>query len=72
MAHYDAGRRGGVHLTTTRFLRTVKEEFYEITFRKKVYAELDDLQADLDAWVDHYNHVSYYTPRYVFEKSRLA
>ncbi|MET0106312.1 MAG: IS481 family transposase, partial [Sedimenticola sp.] len=26
-----------------RFHRTVKEEFYEITFRKKVYAELDDL-----------------------------
>ena len=38
-----------------RFHRTVKEEFYEITFRKKVYAELDDLQVDLDAWVDHYN-----------------
>lgn len=38
-----------------RFHRTVKEEFYEIAFRKKVYAELDDLQTDLDAWVDHYN-----------------
>ncbi|MDJ0657758.1 MAG: IS481 family transposase [Xanthomonadales bacterium] len=39
-----------------RFHRTVKEEFYEIAFRKKVYAELDDLQADLDAWVDRYNN----------------
>ncbi|MET0105011.1 MAG: integrase core domain-containing protein, partial [Sedimenticola sp.] len=39
-----------------RFHRTVKEEFYEITFRKKVYAELDDLQADLDAWVNLYNN----------------
>jgi len=39
-----------------RFHRTVKEEFYEIAFRKKVYAELDVLQADLDAWVDLYNN----------------
>jgi len=39
-----------------RFHRTVKEEFYEIAFRKKVYAELDVLQADLDAWVELYNN----------------
>ena len=36
--------------------RTVKEEFYEIAFRKKFYSDLEDLQADLDAWVDHYNN----------------
>ena len=39
-----------------RFHRTVKEEFYEITFRKKVYAELEDLQSDLDVWVNLYNN----------------
>lgn len=39
-----------------RFHRTVKEEFYEIAFRKRVYSKLEDLQADLDAWVDRYNH----------------
>lgn len=39
-----------------RFHRTVKEEFYEITIRKKVYAELEDLQSDLDAWIDLYNN----------------
>ena len=39
-----------------RFHRTVKEEFYEIAFRKKLYSKLDDLQADLDAWVESYNH----------------
>ena len=39
-----------------RFHRTVKEEFYEITFRKKVYAELAVLQADLDSWVEDYNN----------------
>jgi hypothetical protein len=38
----------------------VKEEFYEIAFRKKVYSELEDLQTDLDAWVEIYNYVPYY------------
>lgn len=38
-----------------RFHRTIKEEFYEITFRKKVYSDLETLQADLDAWVNDYN-----------------
>jgi transposase InsO family protein len=39
-----------------RFHRTVKEEFYEIAFRKKVYSDLADLQADLDASVEIYNN----------------
>lgn len=39
-----------------RFHRTVKEEFYEVAFRKKVYTTLEELQADLDAWIDHYNN----------------
>lgn len=39
-----------------RFHRTVKEEFYEIAFRKKVYSALDDLQADLHACVNTYNN----------------
>ncbi|MEM9742976.1 MAG: IS481 family transposase [Pseudomonadota bacterium] len=38
-----------------RFHRTVKEEFYEIAFRKKVYSDLNDLQLDLDRWVESYN-----------------
>ena len=39
-----------------RFHRTVKEEFYEVTFRKNLYTDLETLQADLDAWVDSYNN----------------
>ncbi len=38
-----------------RFHRTVKEEFYDIAFRKKVYRSLDELQADLDEWILYYN-----------------
>jgi len=38
-----------------RFHRTIKEEFYDIAFRKKIYSTLDDLQADLDDWMAYYN-----------------
>ena len=38
-----------------RFHRTIKEEFYEIAFRKKVYSDLETLQADLNEWVNDYN-----------------
>lgn len=38
-----------------RFHRTIKEEFYDIAFRKKVYGSLDELQEDLDQWMAYYN-----------------
>jgi len=38
-----------------RFHRTIKEEFYDIAFRKKIYRSLDELQKDLDQWIDYYN-----------------
>jgi len=41
--------------TRTKVHRTIKEEFYEITFRKKVYDSLEMLQTDLDQWVASYN-----------------
>lgn len=34
-----------------RFHKTVLNEFYRVTFRKKIYKTLDELQADLDAWL---------------------
>ena len=39
-----------------RFHRTVLDEFFREAFRKKFYASVDELQADLDAWLKHYNH----------------
>ena len=38
-----------------RFHRTIKEEFYDIAFRKKIYKSLEELQVDLDQWIDYYN-----------------
>ena len=38
-----------------RFHRTIKEEFYDVAFRKKIYSSLDELQIDLDQWMAYYN-----------------
>ena len=38
-----------------RFHQTCINEFYKITFRKKIYREIDTLQGDLDAFLEHYN-----------------
>ena len=38
-----------------RFHKTVLQEFYQITFRKKLYSTLEELQADLDVWLKFYN-----------------
>jgi hypothetical protein len=35
-----------------RFHKTILNEFYQVSFRKKIYATLEELRVDLDAWVD--------------------
>lgn len=39
-----------------RFHKTILQEFYQVTFRKKLYRTIEELQRDLDAWLAHYNH----------------
>lgn len=39
-----------------RFHKTILNEFYQVAFRKKIYTTLEDLQQDLDAWIERYNH----------------
>lgn len=39
-----------------RFHKTILNEFYQVAFRKKIYATLEELQIDLDAWIESYNH----------------
>lgn len=38
-----------------RFHKTILQEFYQVTFRKKIYLSMEQLQADLDQWMAHYN-----------------
>jgi Integrase core domain. len=39
-----------------RFHKTILQEFYQVTFRKKIYRNIEELQTDLDLWMAHYNH----------------
>jgi transposase InsO family protein len=39
-----------------RFHKTILQEFYQVTFRKKLYDKLEELQKDLDEWIKYYNN----------------
>jgi transposase InsO family protein len=39
-----------------RFNGTVLEEFFQPKLRSQLYESVETLQADLDAWLHHYNH----------------
>src|SRR2546427_10828959 len=38
-----------------RFHKTMLNEFSRVAFRKKIYRTLEELQADLDAWIEDYH-----------------
>ena len=39
-----------------RLNETLLDEFYSLAFRKKRYGSIEELQADLDEFMDYYNH----------------
>lgn len=39
-----------------RFHKTILQEFYQVTFRKKIYTDMEQLQTDLDVWINSYNN----------------
>ena len=54
-----------------RLNRTIKEEFYSIAFRKKLYTTLEDLQADLDEYIKFYNTERPHSGRYCYGKTPM-
>lgn len=54
-----------------RLNRTIKEEFYSIAFRKKLYTSLEELQADLDEWIEFYNNERPHSGRYCYGKTPM-
>src|SRR5258705_3188727 len=54
-----------------RFHRTGLDEFYRVAFRKKIYQTIDELQADLDAWVVEYNERRPHQGRWCFGKTPM-
>jgi hypothetical protein len=54
-----------------RFHKTMKEEFYEVAFRKKIYHNLDELQTDVDAWLAKYNQYRPHSGKYCYGKTPM-
>jgi len=54
-----------------RFHRTLKEEFYDVVFRRKLYHSLDELQTDVDAWIHYYNTQRPHSGRFCFGKTPM-
>ncbi len=54
-----------------RFHKTILHEFYQIAFRKKIYKSVEELQADLDAWLVKYNQELPHTGRYCYGKTPM-
>ena len=47
-----------------RFHRAIQDEFYAIALRKQLYTTLEELQTDLDEWVEQYNRERAHTGKY--------
>lgn len=54
-----------------RFHKTVKDEFFSVAFRKKLYNSLDELQADLDEWFRRYNEQRTHSGKYCYGKTPM-
>ena len=54
-----------------RFHKTMLDEFYRVAFRKKLYRRIDELQADLDAWLVEYNEERPHQGRWCYGKTPM-
>jgi transposase InsO family protein len=54
-----------------RLHRTMQEEFYAVAFRKKMYSSLEEMQHDLDEWMNYYNNDRPHSGRYCFGKTPM-
>lgn len=63
------------HLQTNgiceRLHKTMLNEFFRVAFRKKIYRTLDELQADLDTWLQAYNEHWPHQGRWCYGKTPL-
>lgn len=54
-----------------RFHRTLKNEFYDIAFRKKIYNSIEELQIDLDHFLAKYNQQRPHSGKYCYGKTPM-
>lgn len=54
-----------------RFHRTMKNEFYDTAFRKKIYRSVEELQTDVNEWLRQYNEFRPHSGRFCYGKTPL-
>ena len=54
-----------------RFHQTIQNEFYATAFRRKIYHSIEQLQADVDRWIDHYNRDRTHSGKHCFGKTPM-
>ena len=54
-----------------RFHKTMLNEFYRVAMRKKIYRSLEEMQLDLDEWLDDYNCNRPHQGRWCFGKTPM-
>jgi hypothetical protein len=54
-----------------RFHRTMQDEFYAIAFRKKIYKSIEELQQDVDVWLEFYNNERTHSGKYCYGKTPM-
>ncbi len=54
-----------------RFHQTIQNEFYAKAFRKKVYSSLEEMQEDVENWLEEYNSKRPHSGKYCFGKTPM-
>ena len=54
-----------------RFHKTMKQEFYDTAFRKKIYLSMEELQKDVDIWLKYYNEERPHSGKYCYGKTPM-
>lgn len=54
-----------------RFHQTIQNEFYASAFRRKLYRSIDELQADVDSWMQSYNAERAHSGKHCYGKTPL-
>lgn len=54
-----------------RFHKTMKQEFYDIAFRKKIYSSIEELQLDVDYWINKYNEQRPHSGKHCYGKTPM-
>ncbi len=75
MENIDHSKNKAKHPQTNgiceRFHKTMKNEFYDIAFRKKIYTSIEELQIDVDHWIAKYNEQRPHSGKHFYGKTPM-